>query len=58
MPTGWRTLMITPYKSGALRSAGRQDGAGALTSVISPIGVFLIGSRRFIANLAAGALKF
>jgi cellobiose transport system permease protein len=29
--------------------------AGALMSGIPPIGVFLIGSRHFIANLAAGA---
>jgi cellobiose transport system permease protein len=32
--------------------------AGALMSVIPLIGVFLIGSRHFIANLAAGAMKF
>ncbi|WP_234312077.1 hypothetical protein [Streptomyces griseus] len=32
--------------------------AGALMSVIPLIGAFLIGSRHFIANLAAGALKF
>nr|WP_281262737.1 extracellular solute-binding protein [Streptomyces cahuitamycinicus] len=32
--------------------------AGALMSVIPLIGVFLIGSRHFIANLAAGSMKF
>jgi cellobiose transport system permease protein len=32
--------------------------AGALMSVIPLIGVFLIGSRHFVANLAAGAMKF
>ncbi|NGN63580.1 carbohydrate ABC transporter permease [Streptomyces sp. A7024] len=32
--------------------------AGALMSVIPLIGVFLIGARHFIANLAAGAMKF
>lgn len=32
--------------------------AGALRSVIPLIGVFLIGSRHFIANLAADAMKF
>lgn len=31
--------------------------AGALISVVPLIGVFLIGSRHFIANIAAGALK-
>ncbi|WP_328823792.1 carbohydrate ABC transporter permease [Microlunatus kandeliicorticis] len=31
--------------------------AGALVSVIPLIGIFLIGSRHFIANIAAGALK-
>nr|WP_181786074.1 carbohydrate ABC transporter permease [Streptomyces phytophilus] len=31
---------------------------GALMSVIPLIGVFLIGARHFIANLAAGAMKF
>jgi cellobiose transport system permease protein len=32
--------------------------AGALMSVIPLIGVFLIGARSFIADLAAGAMKF
>jgi cellobiose transport system permease protein len=32
--------------------------AGALMSVIPLIGVFLIGGRHFIADLAAGAMKF
>lgn len=32
--------------------------AGAFMSVIPLIGVFLIGARHFIANLAAGAMKF
>ncbi|GAA2121522.1 hypothetical protein [Streptomyces synnematoformans] len=32
--------------------------AGAFMSVIPLIGVFLIGSRHFISNLAAGAMKF
>ncbi|MFC8597128.1 carbohydrate ABC transporter permease [Isoptericola sp. NPDC057191] len=31
--------------------------AGALMSVVPLIGVFLIGSRHFIANIAAGAVK-
>ena len=31
--------------------------AGALISVLPLIGVFIIGSRHFIANIAAGALK-
>ena len=31
--------------------------AGALISVIPLIGVFIIGSRHFIANIAAGAIK-
>ena len=31
--------------------------AGALISVVPLIGVFIIGSRHFIANIAAGALK-
>ena len=31
--------------------------AGALISVVPLIGVFLIGSRHFIANIAAGAVK-
>ena len=31
--------------------------AGALISVLPLIGVFMIGSRHFIANIAAGALK-
>ena len=31
--------------------------AGALISVIPLIGIFLIGSRHFIANIAAGAVK-
>ncbi|MEE1617076.1 carbohydrate ABC transporter permease [Brachybacterium sp. J144] len=31
--------------------------AGALVSVLPLIGVFIIGSRHFIANIAAGALK-
>lgn len=31
--------------------------AGALMSVLPLIGVFLIGSRHFIANIAAGAVK-
>lgn len=31
--------------------------AGALISVIPLIGIFIIGSRHFIANIAAGALK-
>jgi len=31
--------------------------AGALISVVPLVGVFLIGSRHFIANIAAGALK-
>jgi cellobiose transport system permease protein len=31
--------------------------AGALISVVPLIGIFLIGSRHFIANIAAGALK-
>ena len=31
--------------------------AGALVSVVPLIGVFLIGSRHFIANIAAGAVK-
>lgn len=31
--------------------------AGALISVIPLVGIFLIGSRHFIANIAAGALK-
>lgn len=31
--------------------------AGALISVLPLIGVFLIGSRHFIANIAAGAIK-
>lgn len=31
--------------------------AGALVSVIPLIGIFIIGSRHFIANIAAGALK-
>jgi hypothetical protein len=50
--------MITPYKSGALRGADRQDDRSPHVSGIPPIGVFLIGLRRFIANLAAGAMKF
>jgi ABC-type glycerol-3-phosphate transport system permease component len=32
--------------------------AGALMSVVPLIGVFLIGGRHFIADLAAGAMKF
>jgi cellobiose transport system permease protein len=32
--------------------------AGTLMSVIALIGVFLIGSRRFIADLATGAMRF
>ncbi|WP_380173044.1 carbohydrate ABC transporter permease [Kineococcus sp. DHX-1] len=31
--------------------------AGAVVSVVPLIGIFLIGSRHFIANIAAGALK-
>ena len=31
--------------------------AGALISVVPLIGVFIIGSRHFIANIAAGAIK-
>ncbi|MBK0297422.1 carbohydrate ABC transporter permease, partial [Bacillus sp. S34] len=31
--------------------------AGAVISVFPLIGVFIIGSRHFIANIAAGALK-
>jgi cellobiose transport system permease protein len=31
--------------------------AGAVISVVPLIGVFIIGSRHFIANIAAGALK-
>ena len=31
--------------------------AGALMSVVPLIGIFLIGSRHFIANVAAGAIK-
>ena len=31
--------------------------AGAVISVLPLIGVFIIGSRHFIANIAAGALK-
>ncbi|GAB3753632.1 carbohydrate ABC transporter permease [Microlunatus parietis] len=31
--------------------------AGALISVVPLIGIFIIGSRHFIANIAAGALK-
>jgi cellobiose transport system permease protein len=31
--------------------------AGAAVSVVPLIGIFLIGSRHFIANIAAGALK-
>jgi cellobiose transport system permease protein len=31
--------------------------AGALISVLPLIGIFIIGSRHFIANIAAGALK-
>jgi cellobiose transport system permease protein len=31
--------------------------AGALLSVVPLVGVFLIGSRHFIANIAAGAIK-
>ncbi|GAA1574912.1 hypothetical protein GCM10009789_30460 [Kribbella sancticallisti] len=32
--------------------------AGALMSVIPLIGVFIIGGRHFIADIAAGAMKF
>jgi cellobiose transport system permease protein len=32
--------------------------AGALMSVIPLIGVFIIGARSFIADIAAGAMKF
>jgi cellobiose transport system permease protein len=31
--------------------------AGAVISVVPLIGIFIIGSRHFIANIAAGALK-
>jgi len=31
--------------------------AGAVISVLPLIGVFIVGSRHFIANIAAGALK-
>ena len=31
--------------------------AGALISVVPLIGVFIIGARHFIANIAAGAIK-
>ena len=47
----WVTIAFYAFSAVSVVSAG------AVISVVPLIGVFIIGSRHFIANIAAGALK-